>query len=272
MNEFKLPLKPFEKITTMEMWTDPYISKQMLNFHIDSSNNIASRKGETIQKTVDFITSHLKKGDIIVDYGCGPGLYTNLLQQKGLQVIGCDISETSLNYARKQNNEVDYRQFNYIQDQLNLQCDAAMMIYVDFGAMPIDSQCKFLHLCHQNLKDNGLFFFDVCAINQYQSISETKTIQHEKDGFYMTGPVEITTIIKKYDEENIVLKYNHAIGYKTIDLYNWDKYYEIKEIEKLLDQNGFKLIDVYSNTMGEKDFTNPEIYFIKAQKLSKSNI
>lgn len=262
----KLPEKPFDLITTLDMWTDPYISLQMLKYHIDQTHNIASRKGETIQKTVDFISSFLNKDDTICDFGCGPGLYTDLLQRNGLNVIGCDISDNSLDYARKHNKNVDYRKFNYINEQLEQKIDTAMMIYLDFGAMPEVSQCKFLHFLHNSLNDDGLFFFDVCAIKAYDQITESVLHRTETNGFFMDGICQIETTTKKYNENHIVLKHDKAIGHKIIELYNWDKYFELNEIGNLLSKNGFKILDIYSDTVGNKDFDDNSIYFIKCQK------
>ncbi len=183
MNKLNLPSKPYEIITTIDMWTDPYISLQMLKHHLDLTNDIASRRGEVIKKTTDFISSYLRNGDLICDFGCGPGLYASLLQKKGFNVIGCDVSKSSLEYAKKQNKSIDYREFNYINDQLDIQIDAAMMIYLDFGALSEKSQCKFLHLLHNTLKENGLFFFDVCDLKEFDHITEFKNEETEYDGF-----------------------------------------------------------------------------------------
>lgn len=55
MSKIKHPCKPFSRITTIDMWTDPYISLQMLSFHLDQSHDISSRRGQTINETIEFI-------------------------------------------------------------------------------------------------------------------------------------------------------------------------------------------------------------------------
>ena len=85
------------------MWTDPYVSKQLLKAHLDPEIDSATRKPESIRKTISFITGYCKNHEIkILDLGCGPGIYTERLSKQGFQVTGMDISENSIEYARSQ--------------------------------------------------------------------------------------------------------------------------------------------------------------------------
>ena len=43
----------------------------------------------------------MDKNTEIADFGCGPGLYTAKLAQRGVIVTGIDFSETSIKYAKK---------------------------------------------------------------------------------------------------------------------------------------------------------------------------
>ena len=67
----------------LEFWTDPYIAKQMLKTHLDPNVDLASRRPETIQRTVAWILkmTGLKVGDALLDLGCGPGLYAERFAQ-----------------------------------------------------------------------------------------------------------------------------------------------------------------------------------------------
>jgi len=97
------------------MWTDPYISNQLLQVHLSEHTDLASRKPDTIKKTVDWILFQTNKENLkILDLGCGPGLYSALLAQKGHRVTGVDFSENSINYAKQQAKEknLDIRYIN----------------------------------------------------------------------------------------------------------------------------------------------------------------
>ena len=66
-------MKPFEKMTIETLWNDPYISKNMLKHHLSFQDDIASRKLETIEKTVGFVIDKLglNSESKLCDFGCG---------------------------------------------------------------------------------------------------------------------------------------------------------------------------------------------------------
>lgn len=98
-------IKPglYEKGTSF-MWTDNYISKQLLNVHLNPEIDLGSRKMTTIKSTAEWILK-IKQEDKeleILDLGCGPGLYSEIFSQSGHKVTGVDISQTSIDYAKKE--------------------------------------------------------------------------------------------------------------------------------------------------------------------------
>ncbi|QMS85155.1 class I SAM-dependent methyltransferase [Candidatus Xianfuyuplasma coldseepsis] len=260
-------IDPYSKITTIDMWSDPYISKQMLKHHLSFDNYIASRRYQTIKKTVEFIHSYIAPRQRLCDFGCGPGLYTNVLQQKGHRVYGVDISTTSLDYAKSHNKHVTYKQLNYITDTLNQPLDVAMMIWCDFGAMAPEARSQFLRNLHQTLVPGGLFFFDVFSEKRFQTLEESYTSKEEIDGFFMEGPVSIESRMVLYPELGLSLSYDKAVGQKIIELFNWDKHYTIEELEILLHDYNFELVDYFSDTTGQTDFTDNELYFVVAKRI-----
>ena len=65
------------------MWTDPHISKKLLELHINPNHDIASRSPEKIDKLTDWILEKCNKNKMdILDLGCGPGLYAEIMAQK----------------------------------------------------------------------------------------------------------------------------------------------------------------------------------------------
>ena len=98
-------IEPYAK-GTHTMWTDEYISKNLLEYHINPDNEIASRSAANIDRTVDWIIGEYNKEEgEILDLGCGPGLYTKRLSEKGFNVTGVDFSENSIRYAEQKAKE-----------------------------------------------------------------------------------------------------------------------------------------------------------------------
>lgn len=77
------------------MWTDPYISKQLLELHLNPDNDAASRSKDKIEKISNWILEQSDRPEMkILDLGCGPGLYAEFLAQKGdFRYVALKISQ-----------------------------------------------------------------------------------------------------------------------------------------------------------------------------------
>ena len=75
---------------------------------IHSYDKIASaylernRNRTVIQEHMDRFTHHLKRGDIIIDVGCGPGFDTIILRSKGFKVFALDRSAEMIAKGRQE--------------------------------------------------------------------------------------------------------------------------------------------------------------------------
>ncbi|HOE08669.1 MAG TPA: class I SAM-dependent methyltransferase [Treponemataceae bacterium] len=132
------------------LWTDDYISANMLDAHLNPDIDAVSRNRTTILKTVDWIDSVLPKKGSLLDLGCGPGLYAQEFAQKGYTVTGIDISKRSIEYAKKSAQEkklsITYINGDYINKKIEGKFDAAVCIYCDFGALIPSEQKAFLKM------------------------------------------------------------------------------------------------------------------------------
>ena len=96
-------------------WDDPYISAQLLKMHLDDGIDAASRPAVVIRATVDRLVRDgvVSPGTRVLDLGCGPGRYAELLASVGCRVNGVDLSARSIAYARERAKErgldIEYR-------------------------------------------------------------------------------------------------------------------------------------------------------------------
>ena len=97
----------------------------------------------------------------ILDLGCGGGFLANALAKKHHRVTGIDISQSSLDIAKKydQTKTVNYEKHSV----LDLSCFKNEEKYDVVFAMDllehVDNPAKLIHEAKQLLKDDGLFFF-----------------------------------------------------------------------------------------------------------------
>jgi SAM-dependent methyltransferase len=81
-------------------WDDAEFSERMLREHLDARHDLASRRPETIDAHVEWLDGQMPRGGRVLDLGCGPGLYTQRLAERGHDCIGVDVSPAVIGYAQ----------------------------------------------------------------------------------------------------------------------------------------------------------------------------
>jgi len=177
---------------TAVMWTDPYISQQLLALHIDAQSDTASRRSQSIEAIVRHVSAKIDVGSAVLDLGCGPGLYATRLARAGHRVTGIDFSAGSIAYARdaavKDGCDIDYVCADYLDAVLGDGYDIVVMIYCDFGVLSADARQTLLRKVHSALKPGGLFFFDALNEKTIGKLSFQRNWDAAPSGFWKDGP------------------------------------------------------------------------------------
>ncbi len=273
----KLSSKPdlYEKGSSV-MWTDPYISKKLLELHINPDHDIASRNKTRIENITNWILQHTDNTKLnILDLGCGPGLYAELMAQKGHSVTGIDFSENSIQYAAKQAKEkqldIEYLNQNYLDTDFVDRFDLVILIYLDFCVLLPEERDKVLTNIHRALKKGGLFICDVVnEINiDKKVIAQSWDVQ--ETGFWKDSPYIALTNGYHYPEAKVLANHHIIIGENdTIDTYIfWTHYYETKDLVEIFERKGFGDIKCCNNVLpNNNDYWNGEnVSFYKARKV-----
>ncbi len=137
---------------------DELAESQEYNVFTDEGNN----------KIIDTVVSvlDLQPGARILDVGCGSGIFTELMQERGYELIGIDLSHALLNLGKK-----NLKSINFTQG------DAESMPFADSSFDAVMFSCLLHHLpdpslCIQEarrvLKPKGRFVgFDPNRLNPF---------------------------------------------------------------------------------------------------------
>jgi len=256
------------------MWTDPYIAKQLLKYHLASDNDMASRSNEKIELIVDWIQQMLGKNNIdILDLGCGPGLYAERFAIKGHKVTGIDFSENSIKYAKKsaaENNlDIEYMQMDYRELKIIEKYDLAVLIYLDFCVLNPDDAKNVLKNIYKSLKPEGMLLLDVINERNIDSKIMPQSWEVAESGFWKETPYIAMSRGYHYPEEKLLLNQHIVIdSEEKVDTYNfWSRYYEKEEMKTLLEMIGYKEIMNHENILPPGDCWNGEnVTFYTAKK------
>ena len=254
---------PFQFYTADDLWTDEYTSKQMLEYHLNESIDVSSRNRKFIERSVEWIVSHFQVGSdtAIADFGCGPGLYTTRLAERGANVTGIDFSENSLQYAQKvaveKGSKVNYVHANYLDFDTTDRFDLIIIIMCDFCVLSPEQRKKLLSKFSSLLKPDGSVLLDVHSLNYFNQREESATYElNQLNGFWSPDDYYCFVNTFKYEKEKVVLdKYTIIEESRHRVVYNWFQCYCEDSLRREFEGNGFKVEALYSDVAG-KTFTS----------------
>jgi SAM-dependent methyltransferase len=264
------PFTPGEPL----FWDDTHISAQMLKWHLNPENDVASRRPETIQRSVDWLvaTLGLQAGDAVLDLGCGPGLYAACLAEKDLRITGVDYSRRSIDYAtqyaRQNNLNIHYRYQNYLTLEDENLYDAALLIYGDFCPLAPEQRRTLLGNVYRALKLGGHFVLDVTTRAHRQKHGNRNGWYAAGQGFWKPGPHLALEEGFDYPEQFIFLDQVIVIEENgKVSVYrNWFQDFSRETITGELEQAGFAVQSVWNDLLGAPFTKNTEWIGLIAQK------
>lgn len=251
--------EPFEIQTAKELWTDDYTANQMLKYHLDPEVDVSSRKRVFIERSVDWIVSHFSVGKDtrIVDFGCGPGLYTNRLARHSDAVSGIDFSQNSISYASSRAEleglKVDYIHADYLEFELRDQADLVLMIMCDFCALSPSQRKNLLHKYHALLKPGGYLLLDVYSLAAFDARQEGITCaENLLNGFWSAERYFGFLNSFKYTDDRVMLdKYTIIEENRIRTFYNWLQYFAPADLLEDFRLAGFSDKTLFSNVAGD---------------------
>ncbi len=265
----------YEKGTAV-MWTDEHISKQLLEIHLNPDIDLASRKKSTIEKTIDWIFSTVNGEKLkILDLGCGPGLYTQKIAQKGHKVTGVDFSENTINYAKEQakisNRDIKYINKNYLDLELpEDEFDLVLMIYTDFGVLLPEERIQLLRTIEKALKPGGTFIFDVLNDRDLDKKISPKNWEVAEQGFWRKTQYLALSDSFLYKNRKVILNQHIVADENKTEVYRfWTHYFSHDDLMQLLESFDFTNIRFYEDVLPADNnlWSGENVTFCKVVKL-----
>jgi len=266
---------PFQFYTAQELWTNEHTSKQMLGYHLNESIDISSRNKVFIERSVDWVVSHFGVNDKteIADFGCGPGLYTTRLAERGAIVTGIDFAENSLRYAKQvadnKGLKINYVRANYLDFETTNSFDLVTMIMCDFCALSSEQRKVMLSKFSSLMKPGASVLLDVYSLNSFNLKKESAAYElNQLNGFWSPEDYYCFMNTFKYEKEKVMLdKYTIIVESGKRVVYNWLQYFSKDSLQHEFEENGFELEEIYSDVAG-KTFTpeSTEIAVVASKK------
>ena len=248
----------FSQLTIAALWTDPYISEQMLRFHLDGSVATSSGTTESIDAAVSWIREAFDLTDRsrVLDLGCGPGLYANRLARAGIDVTGIDFSLRSIAYAReaaaRDGLRVTYVNEDYLAWESSQRFDLITMIMRDYCALAPDQRQALLGKIERLLEPEGAFLFDVDSMVALEARAESISYAPSlMEGFWSPNPYFEFHNTFVYPEDGVALdKFVIAEADRTRTFHNWVQHFSPERLASELGQAGLECASVLGDVAG----------------------
>lgn len=194
------------------------------------------------QLFIDNITQYLNLPDKakVLDLACGRGRHSVYLNKLGYDVTGVDLSESSIEFAKKYENDLLHFEVRDMRETTNEKYDAVFNLFTSFGYFPNEEDhLKTLNSIHSSLNDYGfavLDFMNVHKVIKNLVPEEVKTV----DG--------INFHIKRWTENGCIfknIKFNHQdTNYNFTERV---RAFSLNDFEQMMDEAGIYLLDTFGN-------------------------
>ncbi len=183
----------------------------------------------------------LKKGAKILDLPCGKGRHSVFLNSLGFDVIGADLSQNSIDFAKQYENEtLEFLQHD-MRKEFETKFDAIFNLFTSFGYFVDDSEdINVLKNIKNGLKDENSFaIIDFINIKKaIKNLVTKETINREDLQFNITRSIENGFIVKNIEVISDNKKYEYFERVKCLDF---------PKIKTYLDTVGLKLQAVFGD-------------------------
>lgn len=250
----------FSVYTAKALWTDAHTSEQMLAYHLNDEIDLSSRRTRFIDESVRWMTRRfdLSQSSRIIDFGCGPGLYTSRFARLGAEVCGIDFSARSIAYARafaaRNDLDISYIEADYLEYRPEGSFDLITMIMCDYCVLSPKQRAAMLLTYHALLADGGRIVLDVYSLNAFADKKEESFYERNQlNGFWSAEPYYGFVTCHKYDEEKVSLdKYTIVEEKRRREVYNWLQYFTLETLEQEAQTAGLEIDSVYSDVAGNQ--------------------
>lgn len=229
--------------TPYEKWAD-FLAGMIEKYGISKP----SSDGGKISARGDVLAS---ERNLVLDLGCGTGILTELLYQRGYDMIGVDISREMLNAAinRKEKTGSDILYLCQDMRDLDLYSTVGTVISVcdsiNYLLTDEDVEDTF-RLVESYLYPGGLFIFDFNTVYKYETVIGDDTIAENRDNCSFIWE-------NYYHKEERINEYDLTVFAKTDERQelfrrfcetHYQRGYTLKEMEDFVKAAGMHIVSV----------------------------
>lgn len=176
----------------------------------------------------------------VLDLACGKGRHAIYLNQLGYDVVGADLSENSIEEAKKNENDGLRFVVHDMRESFDEKFEAIFNLFTSFGYFENESDnLKTLEAIKNSLSAYGFAVIDFMNVNQVINnlvADEVKTV--EEIDFHIKRYVSEGHIYKEIDFEDQGEKFHFTEKVKALTL---------QDFQEMMEEAGIFLLDIFGD-------------------------
>lgn len=215
--------------------------------------------------------------NLVVDLGCGTGTLTELLYQKGYDMIGVDNSEAMLNVAMEKREKSGDEILYLLQDMRELElystvgtvvsvCDSVNYILEE------DELQEVFSLVNNYLYPGGIFIFDFNTEYKYREVIGDTTIAENREdcSFIWENFYDPEEELNEYDLTIFVREEDDR--FRRFTETHFQRGYTVEQMTTLVEQAGMKIVEILDADTHQAVTPESERVYIVARENGKKAV
>lgn len=229
------------------------------------------------EEWAEYICSLLNENGVndglVLDLGCGTGSLTEILAEKGYDMIGIDNSDDMLNIAiekrEKSGNDILYLNQDMREFELYGTVRAVVSICDSINYITEEEELlEVFKLVNNYLDIGGVFIFDLNTIYKYENIGDETIAENREEGsFIWENTYYPEECINEYDLTLFIKNENKT--YSKFVENHIQRAYELKTVRDLIEKSGLEFVAAYDAFTKEPVNDESERIYIVAKEKEK---
>lgn len=231
------------------------------------------------EEWADYLQQILEENEIkdglVLDLGCGTGTLTELLSEKGYDMIGIDYSSQMLDIAmqKKESSKLDilYLQQDMREFELYGTVKAVVSVCDSINYLLEEEELlQTFKLVNNYLDPKGIFIFDFNTVYKYQEVIGDTTIAENREdcSFIWENFYHEEERINEYDLTIFVKEKEDC--FRKFHENHYQKGYEAEQIKQLLQASGMEFVKFMDADTHEEITQYSERIYCIARECGKS--
>ena len=229
------------------------------------------------EEWAEYVTGILEEYGItdglVLDLGCGTGSMTELLAEKGYDMIGVDLSADMLEIAMDKRSrkgldilylQQDMREFELYGTVRAIVCICDSINYLESE----EDLLEVLRLANNYLDPGGIFVFDLNTPYKYREILGDSVIAENREecSFIWENFYDSEDQINEYDLTIFVEEDQKEGLYRRFTETHYQRGYRLDQIRRLLEESGLVFVEALdADTMQEVTEKSERVFCIASE-------